>query len=203
MPDPQPSKLQTELETSESEYRLEPVADPPPLAQRSSLPQKDMIRTAGYLSANASQYRKNPHSVLYARELVGEKPLGSRMKAENPEVLAIEVGISLPETNYRTIGTLRRYLRFGGYFTLVAVPVFLIVRFIHLLFSTSGNADPWLFHFFMYAFGFVAISALATAFLLAGSELLKLVLDVAGDMRRMATQLNLESRPDDDINVPM
>ena len=203
MPEPQPSKLPSESEQSEGEYQLEPIADSPPLAQRLSLPQRDTGRAGGFLSANASQYRKNPHAVLYAREHLVEKSLGPRMEPRSPEVLAEGASRALPETNYRTIGTLRRYLLFGGYFTLVAVPIFLTVRFLHLLLFTSGNADPWLSSFFMYAFGFVAMSALAAAFLLAGSEILKLTLDVADDMRRMATLLDRERRPDDDMNLPV
>lgn len=201
MPVPQPSKQPSEPEQGEGEYQLEPAAEPPPLAPRVSLPQRDTGRTVGFLSASASLDGRNPDAVLHARELLGETPLGPRREPESPQALSDGVGRLPPETNYRTIGTLRRYLRFGGYFMLVAVPIFLIVRFFHLLFFTSGNGDPWLVPFFMYALGFVAMSALAAAFLLAGSEILKLVLDVAGDMHRMATQLDREPGPDDDLNV--
>jgi len=175
----------TQHEASDSadgdEFRLEPIVEKGEGSKLPSLLGKTHVREFGGRNDHVARYRKNPHTALYANDATVPRTSIPPQLANIGHRDNVSPVASCSERDYSSIKSLQKYIRWFGYLTLVLGPLFLLLRFVHLVFFSTEDLGTKFPAFLSYSFWVAVSSAFMSATFFASSEFFQLFIDIQSD----------------------
>jgi len=163
------------------ELRLEPVVEKGEALKLPLHSGETRGRESGSRTVHTARYRKNPHASLYAIDSPVSRTSTPPLLPNTDERGDESPVATLSERDYSAIQSLQKYVRWFGYSTLVLGPLFLMFRFLQLVFFSTDDLSTKFPDFLSYSFWVVASSALLSATFFASSEFFQLLIDIQSD----------------------